>query len=210
MSDAEQLKKIYAIFTDIRLDVETRQPAKVYAENAQKLIDLLVPRAPHPVDGELRKQIVAIIKQPMRSPVSTSDIAVGMMSTTCVIEKASDIERLFAAHLQAAEKAYGGCHNCYGKGYATRQAFGNGRTDIPQDPMVYCKCDRGKQLEKQVQAAIREAITLTFTSLKDISYPPSGKEYRFQNNIFTNSLTDATNEILQQLKQTSETKEEKS
>lgn len=61
------------------------------------------------------------------------------------------------------EKAYGGCHSCYGKGYATVNdkwlAF-----DTDQDigspggtfsggedfAMKFCSCDRGKQLETQM------------------------------------------------------------
>lgn len=57
------------------------------------------------------------------------------------------------------EKAYGGCHNCYGKGYATyRSAYSSYGTDgdiggfegryyQPYEKILFCKCDRGKQLE---------------------------------------------------------------
>lgn len=49
---------------------------------------------------------------------------------------------------QEAEKAYGGCHNCYGKGYATQSSSARGR-GISWDTSgpVFCGCDRGEQLE---------------------------------------------------------------
>lgn len=61
------------------------------------------------------------------------------------------------------EKAYGGCHNCYGKGYATVNDRWFGR-DTDQDigspggtvsggddnAMKFCICSRGVQLKKQI------------------------------------------------------------
>lgn len=56
------------------------------------------------------------------------------------------------------EKAYGGCHNCYGKGYATVNEYASGyATDgdiggaqgyfkFKQPNIKFCSCDRGKQL----------------------------------------------------------------
>ena len=41
-----------------------------------------------------------------------------------------------------AEKAYGGCHFCYGKGYSS-VVYGDGKVTIHP-----CNCYRGKQLEK--------------------------------------------------------------
>lgn len=77
------------------------------------------------------------------------------------------IQRLFAAERQEIEKAYGGCHNCYGKGYATvkSQIIGYGtdgdiggyegkyKRDNPVQ-MNYCDCERGIQLEALNSAAI--------------------------------------------------------
>lgn len=74
-------------------------------------------------------------------------------------------EKLIARERQKAveetSKAYGGCTNCYGKGYATyRTEHGGYATDgdigglqgkfksKPIEEMVFCKCDRGKQLEQ--------------------------------------------------------------
>lgn len=66
---------------------------------------------------------------------------------------------------QELEKAYGGCHNCYGKGYATEihaeiayADFGDelGGADSRKTEglrLNFCKCSRGRQLEKlMVQA----------------------------------------------------------
>lgn len=67
----------------------------------------------------------------------------------------------FEAHIieevERAEKAYGGCHNCYGKGYSTYRHGYTGMGDFEGDPdyseqikthMVFCECDRGKQLKE--------------------------------------------------------------
>ena len=58
------------------------------------------------------------------------------------------IMQLIKQDRQNTIKAFGGCTNCYGKGYSTRQAYANGRVAIPLNPMVYCECDRGKQLKQ--------------------------------------------------------------
>lgn len=47
--------------------------------------------------GELREKLRAIIKAPMRSEISTADIAVGMWSSTALSEKIHDLEQLIAA-----------------------------------------------------------------------------------------------------------------
>lgn len=47
------------------------------------------------------------------------------------------------------EKAYGGCHYCYGKGYGTQTAAWVGRGYYKKVPtMKFCTCERGKQLEQ--------------------------------------------------------------
>lgn len=76
-----------------------------------------------------------------------------------------ELEKVAAAHTAKAvsdtAKAYGGCTNCYGKGYATVNDRWHGHdtdTDIGSpggyvsggnaNAMKFCKCERGKQLEK--------------------------------------------------------------
>lgn len=51
------------------------------------------------------------------------------------------------------EKAYGGCHICYGKGYATSKAayVSPHHHKWSRLEMVFCTCDRGKQLEKLIK-----------------------------------------------------------
>jgi hypothetical protein len=66
----------------------------------------------------------------------------------------------FKARLQAildrevaiTEKAYGGCHNCYGKGYSTGAELyaAKGAKWGNHNKMKFCTCDRGQQLETQV------------------------------------------------------------
>lgn len=57
---------------------------------------------------------------------------------------------------EEASKAFGGCTDCYGKGYATTIDYTVGHPDFSDDPeymkqnpiMRFCDCDRGKQLKK--------------------------------------------------------------
>lgn len=75
-----------------------------------------------------------------------------------------------AKEVSQTEKAYGGCHNCYGKGYATAPDLWAGYdtdTDIgsPGGPisggepvtMKYCTCERGKQLDQMVAKEVAAA-----------------------------------------------------
>ncbi|MBT8161443.1 MULTISPECIES: hypothetical protein [Arthrobacter] len=60
--------------------------------------------------------------------------------------------QLITAHtkeaVQEIEKAYGGCHNCYGKGYATQSSRAVARRmSWDTSGIKYCDCDRGKQLK---------------------------------------------------------------
>lgn len=57
---------------------------------------------------------------------------------------------------EEAERAFGGCKKCYGKGYATTRYgrtvsgdfFGDEGYEVaPQIYMMFCSCDRGKQLK---------------------------------------------------------------
>ena len=52
--------------------------------------------------AEINQQIRDIIKSPMRSQISTSDIAVGMWSSTALGEKVADLADLFDKALQLA------------------------------------------------------------------------------------------------------------
>lgn len=79
-------------------------------------------------------------------------------------EAKAAIEALIAAAVAETEKAYGGCHKCYGKGYATvsdRWIGHDTDTDIGSPggtvtggkdfAMKFCSCDRGQQLEKLIK-----------------------------------------------------------
>lgn len=88
----------------------------------------------------------------------------------------SELQQLFAIQLTEARKAYGGCTNCYGKGYATVNDRWHGHdtdTDIGSpggyvsggnpNAMKFCTCERGKQLEVQVtEARLDEATKAAF------------------------------------------------
>lgn len=56
------------------------------------------------------------------------------------------------------EKAYGSCHKCYGKGYATTIDYSSGGGMTTKNPVIrYCSCERGKQLEKLNELSNKEA-----------------------------------------------------
>lgn len=56
------------------------------------------------------------------------------------------------------EKAYGSCHKCYGKGYATTIDYSTGGRMTTINPIIrYCSCERGKQLEKLNELSNKEA-----------------------------------------------------
>ena len=67
------------------------------------------------------------------------------------------ILHLFNKELEKTEKAYGGCHSCYGKGYSTRLEgyswsgdFEDTSGSKQEYEMVFCSCDRGKELKKWI------------------------------------------------------------
>lgn len=74
------------------------------------------------------------------------------------------VDEEIKAHVAKTEMAYGGCHNCYGKGYATVNDRWSGY-DTDQDigspggkvsggnpnVMKFCICPRGEQLAKMVE-----------------------------------------------------------
>ena len=93
--------------------------------------------------------------------------AFGTAAIDFVIEVKPKLEAIIqeevAKQKEKWEKAYGGCHNCYGKGYATvkSQMLGYGtdgdiggfegkyKQDTPVQ-MKFCNCDRGRQLESHI------------------------------------------------------------
>jgi hypothetical protein len=75
---------------------------------------------------------------------------------TSVIETSEEAILDFVTHVytqavEQTEKAYGGCRNCYGKGYSTEMQGGvtAGRYTVsgPKRVMNMCTCERGKQLQ---------------------------------------------------------------
>jgi len=88
------------------------------------------------------------------------------------VELAEALKDYYHQQLEAkvieTAKAYGGCTNCYGKGYATVNDRWHGHdtdTDIGSpgghvsggnpNAMKYCKCDRGKQLKALIARELK-------------------------------------------------------
>lgn len=68
------------------------------------------------------------------------------------------IRKYYSDERKKLESAYGGCRNCYGKGYSTQDAAIIGYPDFIGDKgfkryehrMIFCQCDRGKTLEREI------------------------------------------------------------
>lgn len=76
-----------------------------------------------------------------------------------------ELEDLISRVTTELEKAYGGCHLCYGKGYATTWEGTETRNShhpelaiAPHQQIKYCTCDRGKQLSEMVSRVTIEAV----------------------------------------------------
>lgn len=68
--------------------------------------------------------------------------------------QAERIMDIFDLAIKQTEKAFGGCKNCYGKGYSTTKQYATSHKDFGDektgtwelDPIHPCSCDRGKQI----------------------------------------------------------------
>lgn len=78
-----------------------------------------------------------------------------------ILDAARDIMAAVDSYIEEAtkqaERAFGGCRNCYGKGYATQRTQDHISPDFYGDvpytapakiDMLFCNCDRGKQLKQ--------------------------------------------------------------
>lgn len=60
---------------------------------------------------------------------------------------------------QETEKAYGGCRNCYGKGYATQKSEVRARgMRWDTSGIKFCDCERGKQLQQLIERKEDESV----------------------------------------------------
>lgn len=85
------------------------------------------------------------------------------------------IDTYTQAKVDETAKAYGGCTNCYGKGYSTYKGEYRARgMRWSDDSIKYCDCDRGKQLESLMVAKALEArideVRRTATALSVFDY----------------------------------------
>jgi len=77
-------------------------------------------------------------------------------------------------------KAYGGCTDCYGKGYATHDEYasGGGMKWHVGGPVKYCTCERGKQLKDHI-ARIRADLAWCVGKLRGLEHPATEIEKRY-------------------------------
>lgn len=56
-------------------------------------------------------------------------------------------------------KAFGKCTYCFGKGYGTQTVYASSsRHDEKMPTLVFCKCERGKQLKKHLTECVKWEI----------------------------------------------------
>ena len=80
------------------------------------------------------------------------------------IKKGESWRKGYQIGTSETEKAFGGCKNCYGKGYATTiefagssEDFGGEKTSEWQLPrMRFCSCDRGKALKEEIDLILEK------------------------------------------------------
>lgn len=75
------------------------------------------------------------------------------VSETLTGDQASKaIKKIISEEVVKAEKAFGNCKKCYGKGYATYFGTYSVRQYKWKDPedMKFCTCERGEQLEERI------------------------------------------------------------
>lgn len=66
---------------------------------------------------------------------------------------ADEIMEIVASERQELTKSFGGCLNCYGKGYHTKRVGHSSKLgNTTYDTIGYCSCARGEQLEKIVNS----------------------------------------------------------
>jgi len=96
---------------------------------------------------------------------------------------------------QKVEKAYGGCHLCYGKGYSTVMNdphLGTGKR------WLACKCPRGKQFNEAILASEKLLIGVALEMLPefmDEHYPKGRKERGAITTGITLFLIDLKNQL---------------
>lgn len=121
---------------------------------------------------ELRKQLIELSPVGVKGvhAFNLDDLVGFILNREIKLMLTIAAERSKVEQLRTVEKAYGGCHKCYGKGYATvkSQITGYGtdgdiggyegpyKRDTPVQ-MNFCDCDRGKQLERLLHPTTKES-----------------------------------------------------
>lgn len=109
-------------------------------------------KPPEPsVDEEIRSQVERTLFRAINR--ETHKGAAGRVRSLV----ANDIMHLLTNRIEAEAKAFGGCRNCYGKGYASYSTVHIGRHYFKKvDDPVFCKCDRGTQLKAMFQSTNKQ------------------------------------------------------
>jgi len=89
-------------------------------------------------------------------------------------------------------KAYGGCKLCFGKSYATARVGTSSRYgNVTRDTIKPCTCDRGKQLERQleqVRADERQALLVAIETAEELAWVERGAQKSHENIINANAV----------------------
>lgn len=115
---------------------------KIKKEKEQKQIYVKAGR----IIGETIKQLQQLYQAQMEGQAVIFACHNGSIYT----QKA--VDELLKATVDELKKAYGGCTDCYGKGYATTKVqAGHRRATWELDPIRPCTCDRGKQIKRLME-----------------------------------------------------------
>lgn len=81
----------------------------------------------------------------------------GKKSTKKEVKKGESWRKGYQAGFAEAMKACGNCVKCYGKGYGTQTMYATGGGITTKQPIiVFCDCERAKQLRDRIRGIINE------------------------------------------------------
>lgn len=108
------------------------------------------------------------MKELFKNPPKNVVLPVDWLDNMDYTEKLEAAERRgYEKGIVETEKAFGGCHKCYGKGYSTVRYVKEGFDDFGGEGFISpsrtnihsCSCDRGKQIDSLIKETSRHAAT---------------------------------------------------
>ncbi len=121
-------------------------------------------------------------------------------------ELKSFIRQLLSSQKSQIEKAFGGCKNCYGKGYATTIEYAQTCEDFGGEEIKrwqlsdirFCNCERGKELKKRFQDQKSRLLKDKIKEIEGLKVICGGEPWpeRYIRDKYCNKLLDQVISIL--------------